>query len=499
MKKFETYIVNTHGLEAEINIIEKEDFVPFYEVTLPKVGPATANVLNEIKAELIKESTIRMKEVLDPRIFQRMQEEFNQKAKEKINQYFPEMKEKQKKMLAGLIVNEMFGLGEIEVPLADEELEEIVINGSKQPVWVYHKRYGWLKTNIFLPSEESILDYSNLIGRRVGRQITILNPLMDAHLLTGDRVNATLFPISTEGNTITIRKFARKPWTITDFIKLNTLNEEVAALVWLCIQYELNVIITGGTGSGKTSALNTVLPFIQSSHRIISIEDTRELSLPKFQHWVPLTTREPNPEGKGEVSMLDLMVNALRMRPDRIVVGEIRRQREAEVLFEAMHTGHSVYSTVHADSAEQMKRRLITPPINVPESLLESLHLILVQYRHRRIGIRRTIEVAEVMPVGETKGETGVDIRTLYRWKPREDRIVKEKPSMRLFSEIGLMTGMTQRELTEDLEEKKKILHWMVDNGINDVHEVGKIVASYYKNKNEIIGLVEKGKKYKSD
>lgn len=190
------------------------------------------------------------------------------------------------------------------------------------------------------------------------------------------------------------------------------------------------------------------------------------------------------------------MINALRMRPDRIVVGEIRRQREAEVLFEAMHTGHSVYSTLHADSAEQVKRRLITPPINIPEPLLESLHLIIIQYRHRRLGIRRTIEVAEVMPVGESRAETGVDIRLLYRWRPREDKIVKEKDSMRVFSEIALLTGLTQKELEEDLSEKKRILAWMVDNKINDVHKVGEVIAKYYKNKSEILDYVEKNKPY---
>jgi type IV secretory pathway ATPase VirB11/archaellum biosynthesis ATPase/intein/homing endonuclease len=168
----------------------------------------------------------------------------------------------------------MLGLGKVEVLLKDENLEEIVINNSQEPLWVYHKRFGWLKTNIVIKSDLEIYNYASMIGRKVGRQITSLNPLMDAHLTTGDRVNATLFPISTKGNTITIRKFARKPWTITDLIKNNTISKEVASLLWLAIQYEMNVLVSGGTATGKTSILNVLTTFIPPNHRIVSIEDS---------------------------------------------------------------------------------------------------------------------------------------------------------------------------------------------------------------------------------
>ena len=157
-------------------------------------------------------------------------------------------------------------------------------------------------------------------------------------------------PISVEGNTMTIRKFASKPWTVTDLINTQTISLDAASLIWMGIQYELSTLIAGGTATGKTSMLNAIANFFPPNQRIISIEDTREIQLPSFLHWIPMVTRLPNPEGKGEVSMLDLLVNSLRMRPDRILVGEIRRKREAEVLFEAIHTGHSVYATVHANS-----------------------------------------------------------------------------------------------------------------------------------------------------
>ncbi|PSH00828.1 MAG: CpaF family protein, partial [Nanohaloarchaea archaeon SW_7_46_7] len=218
-------------------------------------------------------------------------------------------------------------------------------------------------------------------------------------------VNSTIQPISTHGNTITIRKFARDPWTVIDFIKNGTINKEVAAFLWLCLQYELSVLVSGGTGAGKTSLLNILMPFIPPSQRIISIEDTREVQLPEFLHWVPLTTREANPEGKGEISMLDLLVNSLRMRPDRILVGEIRKKRQAEVLFEAMHTGHSVYSTIHADTAEQTVQRLLNPPIDVAEQMVKSVDVNVVMFRERRRNFRRVFQVAEVTKSGYKRGE----------------------------------------------------------------------------------------------
>jgi flagellar protein FlaI len=181
----------------------------------------------------------------------------------------------------------------------DTNLEEIAINNAEEPVWVYHLKYGWLKTTIRLQNEEQIRHYASMIGRRIGRQITILEPLMDAHLAAGDRVNATLGPISVRGNTITLRKFAAKPWTITDFIQSETISTGAAALIWLGVQFELSALISGGTATGKTSMLNVVANFFPPNQRVISIEDTREIQLPKFLHWVPMITRLPNPERRN--------------------------------------------------------------------------------------------------------------------------------------------------------------------------------------------------------
>jgi len=488
------YPVIADKVPGNVSIVKRpEEYTPVYSIKLPTIEVATKAVLSSIKEKLIEKVKIEVSEILDPKAVEDIKRRFLESAYDLLSTELPKINPEEKDILAGHLVHEMLGLGILEVMLSDDNLEEVVINNSVEPLWVFHKKFGWLKTNVIVPKEEQIYNYASIIGRKVGRQVTNLDPLMDAHLTTGDRVNATLFPISTKGNTITIRKFRREPWTIIDFIdpKEKTLSKEIAALFWLCMQYELNILVSGGTASGKTSVLNALMPFIPPTHRIISIEDTRELRLPDFLHWIPLTTREPNPEGKGEVSMLDLLVNSLRMRPDRVVVGEIRRQREAEVLFEAMHTGHSVYATLHADRAEQVIRRLTNPPINLPETLLEALHLVVVQFRHRRLGIRRTLEIAELIPTREA-GKIPARLEILYRWRPSTDKIEKVKDSIRLIDEIRLHTGMTDEQMKKDLREKEMILQWMLDNNVRTVNTVGKVVADYYHDKNKILKIIRK-------
>ncbi|MFP4151111.1 MAG: type II/IV secretion system ATPase subunit [Candidatus Aenigmatarchaeota archaeon] len=489
-----SYTVEADNVEAEIKVREiSEGHVPRYLVDYPEFRETTETVLDEVKREVTSKVDIEDREILDPKSVDKIKEQFLETSREISKNYFPKLGEEEISTLAGRLTHEMYGLGRLEILLSDDDLEEIVINSADEPIWVYHKEFGWLKTDIQLESEETIYNYSSVIGRRVGKQISNLQPLLDAHLPSGDRVNATLFPISTDGNTITIRKFARNPWTITHFIdpELGTLSKEIAALLWLSIQYEMNMIIAGGTASGKTALLNTLTPFIPPNQRIVTIEDTRELNLPPYLHWVPMTTREPNPEGKGEVSMLDLMVNSLRMRPDRIIVGEIRKKRQAEVLFEAMLTGHSVYSTLHANTAQEVKRRMVNPPIDIPKTMLESLHLTTVQYRDRRTGVRRTRELAEMVPKSRRKGEgVELEVRTLYRWRPESDTFSKIRDSDRLLNEIGSHTSMSEDEIKGNLKEKERILQWFLENDLKTTNAVGKIVAEYYTDKERVLDLV---------
>jgi len=222
------------------------------------------------------------------------------------------------------------------------------------------------------------------------------------------------------------------------------------------------------------------------------MEDTRELNLPEYFQWVPMTTRQANPQGEGEVSMLDLIQNALRMRPDRVIVGEVRRKRETEVLFEAMHTGHSVYGTFHAEQSHEVVDRITTPPMNIPPTVMSSLHLILVQYRNRRTGVRRTFEITEL-----SKSEDGIGLTTIYRWNSKTDKIEKAYPSTRVAKEIELFTGLNEEEIAKDLAEKKMILNFMLKNNIKEANSVGKVVSAYYTDKETVVDYVKEktGKK----
>ena len=480
---------------ATVKIVrDPNEFVPVYHLIFPRIEKATQVALESIREKMLTEMEIEPEEILSLKELEKLKVEFREKTIEMLKEELPHLTEANRKILSGILMHQSLGLGPIEILLQDRNLEEIVINNSKTPMWVYHIKLGWLKTNITVKDENQIYNYAASIGRRVGTQITNLNPLMDAYLTSGDRANATLFPISSTGNTLTIRKFARRPWTITDFIEMGTLSSDLAAFLWLAIQYEINVVVAGGTASGKTSILNALTCFIPPNHRIISIEDTREIQLPKFLHWVPLTTRPPNPEGKGEVTMLDLLVNSLRMRPDRIIVGEIRRGKEAQVLFEAINTGHSVYSTLHANTAEEAYRRLVNPPIDIPPALLGSLQLILVMHRDRRRGIRRVLEIAELIPTSALKA-MGIELNTIFRWISSEDKITQISNSYRTMNDIKLYSGMSDEDIEKDIMEKKEILDWFVKNKVKDIHEVGRIVSEYYRNKEDILRKVRKDKK----
>jgi flagellar protein FlaI len=485
----EKYELEVDGAHVRTEIQRNEDGIT-YNLFIPEVSPVTSAFLDEIRNELITATTVSTKELTDPSLFSKIKKRFMDDARRLLKEKLPHTAKDIEDSLVGTLMQEMLGLGKIEFLIADPNLEEIVIPSAKEPIRVYYKKYGWLLTNIKVGREEEIVNYSNIIARRVGRQITVLTPLLDAHLVTGDRINAVLYPVNTKGNTITIRKFARDPFTMIDMINNKTCDLEIAALLWLAIEYEMNVLISGGTGSGKTSFLNACMPFIPPNQRIISIEDTRELMLPDFLYWTPLVTRTPNPEGKGEVSMLDLLINSLRMRPDRIVLGEMRKEKEAMVLFEAMHTGHSVYSTVHADSAPETISRLVNPPLNVPPNLLRSVNLNVVMFRDRRKNLRRVLQVAEF----EAEG-AGARANLLYRWVADRDEIVRHSESSRFFEDLTRNTGMTQAEINSNLKEKKDIFTWLIKNNIRGLEEIGRITNLYYRNRELLLKAISQNNK----
>ncbi len=474
-----SYKLNVNNTLIDVNIFFRGvDHVPVYEVNITNMTKTTKVILEKIREEFISQVGLGSIKLSEEGGIEKLKEEFRKEIMVLLIRYFPNADERTIDMLMNYIIEQNLGLGYLEILLKDSLIEEIVVNNSKEPVWIYHRKHGWMITNIVIPTEARIKHFATMIARDVSKDITNLNPLLDAHLLKGDRVNATFNPISTKGCTLTIRKFSTIPWNITRMIFNKTVDYKTAALLWLCIEYELSVIIAGGTGSGKTSMLNTIAGFIPANQRIISIEDTRELQLPPQLHWVPLATRSPNPEGKGGVTMLDLIMNSLRMRPDRIIMGEIRRKEEAEVLFEAMHTGHSVYGTFHANTASEVISRLSNPPIGLPQKLLGSLNAIVVQNRNRRDNTRRMFEFAEVTSDGE--------VNTVYRFNVYKNEVERVGEFKVINKLLKIYAGFDDKSMEEAIEKRENIIKWLVDNNVQTLERLGLIFSKFYRGRLDV-------------
>lgn len=457
-----------------------------YEIDYPDIGLGTFAILDSLKSELATKLQISGQDVSDHEKLIALKDRYLAEAYDIVDFTFPYVDDVTKKLLSVILVHITYGLGIIEVFLHDDDLEEIVVNTSKFPVTTYHKDFYWIQSNAYLADESVIYNYSSQMGRKAGRQITSLDPLMDAHMPTGERVNATISPVSSVGHTITLRKQSSRALSPLHFVgpdpKYKITNFEIQSLLWLCMQNEMNVMVVGGTASGKTSMLNALLTYLPTNQHVVTIEDTRELTLPNFMawNWIPLTTKAPTPEGKGEVTMLDLLVNSLRMRPDRIILGEVRRASEAQTMFEAMHTGHAAYATFHANTADAAFRRLTEAPINIPELEIAALHVFLIQSRNRRTGYRRSIEVVEVFPT-----KSGVMLQTLYKWNSITDKFVKKTESKRIYSDVTASTGMTSREIDADLQGKQEILKWLQKHKVMEVTDVGMIINQYYRDQDD--------------
>jgi len=486
VKEKYTVALDNMNADVEIRLVDKE---MRYHILVPSFEKPTLAFMNSIHERLASEVKIKRRDYTDSSSLRKV---FAEKIRSWIMVDLPHIDDETRDTMAVYILNKSFGLGNIEFLLKDAHLEEITLSSTGYQVMAYHRKYGWLRTNLLIESDDEIQNYAKSIAREVGKEITLSAPLLDAHLPTGDRVNAVLAPLSDKGSTITIRMFARDPWTFPDLIKNKTLTPNLLALLWLMVQYEMNVLISGGTGSGKTSILNVMMPFIQPNHRVLSIEDTRELQLPEFLYWYPMKTRAANPEGEGEVTMGDLLINSLRMRPDRIILGEIRKGVDAEILFEAMHTGHSVYATIHADTTHQTLRRLINPPLNIPPMMIEAVHLNIVMYRDRMRNIRRVSQVAEIIPSETVGGEVTLKPNVLFKWKPRTDEIVLASPDIRLFQEISLHTGLTAEEIKAEITKKEEVINWFVANNVRTLGEIGRILRTYYLDPHEVEDVVAK-------
>ncbi|MEM0475464.1 MAG: CpaF family protein [Candidatus Norongarragalinales archaeon] len=391
-----------------------------------------------------------------------------------------------KNFYANAVVREMIGYSLIDQLMQDDLLEEIMVIGQGKPVYVFHRKYDMMKTNIVFYDEKDIYDLIDRLARTVGRRVDTQMPLLDARLKDGTRVNASLPPATIDGPTITLRKFRRDPLSVIDLIKFGTLNLDVAAFLWLAVDgngvLPANILVSGGTASGKTTSLNVLCSFIPNSERVITIEDTAELSLP-LSHLIRCETRPPGIEGTGEITMNALLKNALRMRPDRIIVGEIRGE-EGYTMFSAMNVGHrGSLGTVHANSAHETLIRLTNPPISVPTVMLTPLNFIVMQNRvHdlRKGTIRRITEIAELTTVDP---DTGPKIQVLWSWDAAKDELYKTNVKSVYFQVLSKFSGFSEQQIADELEERKKVLQDLMAKGVRSLTEVCAVTQNYIEKK----------------
>lgn len=393
--------------------------------------------------------------------------------------------------LARKLFQDLVGYGEIDPLIRDDNLEEIMVIGIDKPVFVYHREYGMMKTNILFKDAGEVMNLIDSIARQINRRIDQESPILDGRLPDGSRVNATIPPISADGPSMTIRKFKRDPLTIIDLINSKTISVELAAFFWLCFDglgvKSANAIISGGTSSGKITTLNALSSFINPKERIITIEDTLELQIP-HEHVIRMETRPPNVENRGELTMNDLVKNSLRQRPDRIIVGEVRGS-EAITLFTALNTGHSGFGTLHSNDARETITRLTNAPMSVPNIMISAIDFIIMQnriYRPDGVSFRRISEVAEVSGIEEGV----IQLNKIFEWDPQSDTIKNVGITSKTLTEIANVSGNSLNSLYDEIKNREIVLQHMVDQNIRSIRDVSTVLEMYYLDSQKVLNRI---------
>lgn len=383
------------------------------------------------------------------------------------------------------LFRDFIGLNEIDPLTRDYFIEDIECNGVDTPVYVVHRIYRNLRTNLDFKNIDKLASFVEKLAQRTGRYISYAQPLLDGTLPDGSRVNATYTKdVTSKGPTFTIRKFTKTPWTPTQLIASNTASPEMFAYFWILLQFKSSLLITGGTASGKTTFLNAIAFFIPPEARVVSIEDTREINLPR-ENWLPAVTRPAAGIGKvGEIDLFDLLKSSFRQTPDYLIVGEVRG-KEAFVLFQGMASGHASLSTMHADSVETLIRRLETPPIELSPTLVNTLDCVIVA-THAIVGKNETRRIREVSEIVNVNKDGTALINTPLVWDPKTDHFFFKKQST-VFEKIAIKYGIPIEKLQKEFAIRTKLLYELSKHKVFGFEEMQTIINDYYKNPVEVL------------
>lgn len=464
-----------------------------YEIIEPTLQKDEKERLKEIKTFLIDELNVSLKEIETK---EKAENYLKEKTKETIRKYRIKVPPEAIDKLVYYILRDFIGYGKIDALMKDQLIEDISADGVNIPLYVWHRMYESLPTNIIFEDEAELNSFIIRMAYLAGKNISIASPILDASLPDGSRIQLTYgSEVTRRGSTFTIRRFKVDPLTISDLIAFNTISSEMAAYLWYLIENRASVIVAGGVAAGKTTMLNCLSMFIKPEMKIVSVEDTHELNLP-HENWIPSVVRlgfgHEDKKG-GSITLFDLLKAAVRQRPDYIIVGEVRGE-EAYTLFQAMATGHLGMSTLHAESVEAVINRLESEPMNIPKPLIAMIDVVMVIARIEKEGkpARRTITTTEVLELDpKTKS---IPTEEVFSWNPRDDKFIFSGYSSLLERQMKKL-GFTKGKVKRELNRRKIVLEWMVHKGIRRHTDVANVIREYYANPERVyqkarVGLI---------
>ena len=488
----EVYLIQEPYVYAAI-VKEPETQKILYEIIEPTLRPEEEKQLQEIKRFLMEEVDINLKDIETK---QKAEKYLEQKTREIIRKYRIKVQPEGIDKLVYYVIRDFIGYGKIDSLMKDHLIEDISADGVGIPLYVWHRLYESLPTNVVFKDGAELDSFVIRMAYLAGKNISIAAPILDASLPDGSRIQLTYgSEVTRRGSTFTIRRFKADPLTISDLIFFKTISSEMAAYLWYIIENRASVMVAGGVASGKTTMLNCLSMFIKPEMKIVSVEDTQELNL-AHENWIPSVVRlgfGHEDKKSGSITLFDLLKAAVRQRPDYIIVGEVRGE-EAYTLFQAMATGHLGMCTIHAESVEAVINRLESEPMNIPKPLIAMSDVIMVMTRTEIDGrpARKASTAAEIRELDPNTKD--INTNELFTWDPKTDHFNCSGHSTILEEHIKKL-GITEKDIRAELNARKTVLDWMVKRGIRRYIDVANVIRDYYTNSKRVFQKARVGLK----